>query len=62
LRHTFASWLVENGTDLYVVKELMGHSTIAMTERYSHLGNNARQEAIRKFDIIINKAKNDDKK
>lgn len=46
LRHTFASWLVENGTDLYTVKELMGHSTLAMTERYSHLGQNTLQNAV----------------
>lgn len=37
LRHTFASWHAQNGTDLYTVKELLGHSTIALTERYSHL-------------------------
>jgi integrase len=61
LRHTFASWLVENGTDLYVVKELMGHSTIAMTERYSHLGNNARQEAIRKLDASFKSIKENNK-
>lgn len=36
-RHTFASWHVSAGTDLYTVKELLGHSVIAMTERYSHL-------------------------
>lgn len=36
LRHTFATRLVQNGVDLYKVKELLGHKTIAMTMRYSH--------------------------
>ena len=57
LRHTFASWLVENGTDLYTVKDLMGHSTLAMTERYAHLGENTRQEAVKKLDRMMNKRK-----
>jgi len=50
LRHTFASWLVEAGTDLYTVKELMGHSTLAMTERYSHLGANTLQNAVKNLE------------
>ncbi|RUA17837.1 MAG: hypothetical protein DSY55_01355 [Clostridia bacterium] len=37
LRHTCASWLVMSGVDLYVVKEILGHASITMTERYSHL-------------------------
>lgn len=44
LRHTYASWLVQQGVDLYVVKDRLGHSTMAMTERYSHLApENSRQ-------------------
>ena len=46
LRHTFASWLVQKGTPLYTVAELMGHSTIEMTRRYSHLApDNLRKAA-----------------
>ena len=50
LRHTYASWLVERGVDLYTVKELMGHKTLAMTERYSHLGENTLKQAVSRLD------------
>ncbi len=36
-RHTCASWLVMAGVPLYTVQKILGHSTIAMTERYAHL-------------------------
>jgi len=37
LRHSAASWAVLAGVPLHVVAKLLGHSTTAMTERYSHL-------------------------
>ncbi len=49
LRHTFASWLVKMG-DLYTVKELIGHSTLAMTERYAHLGQDNLRSAVKKLE------------
>lgn len=40
LRHTFASLLINNGVSLYEVQELLGHSSVAMTQRYAHLQPN----------------------
>jgi site-specific recombinase XerD len=37
LRHTFASWLVQDGVSLYEVQKLLGHSSIDVTQIYSHL-------------------------
>jgi len=41
MRHSFASWLVQAGVSLYEVKERLGHKSISMTERYSHLAPEA---------------------
>ena len=46
LRHTFASWLVMAGTPLYTVGKLLGHSSSAMTERYSHLAPDHMKAAV----------------
>ncbi len=45
LRHTYASMLVQKGVDIYHVKELLGHSSIALTERYSHLSESSLKHA-----------------
>ena len=43
LRHTCAAWLVQAGVSLAKVRDVLGHSTVMMTERYAHLApENAR--------------------
>ena len=49
LRHTFASRLVLAGVDLPTVKELMGHKTLLMTLRYSHLSPQHRRDAVQRL-------------
>lgn len=50
LRHTFASRLVQAGVPLYVVKQLLGHSSIQVTERYAHLADPNLRHAIATLD------------
>lgn len=46
LRHTFASWLAIQGTPILTIKELLGHQSLAMTERYSHLSPDHKRQAV----------------
>jgi len=55
LRHSHASWLVEAGIPLYVVKGCLGHKSISMTERYSHLSPNAQRDAVNLLDATAPK-------
>jgi hypothetical protein len=46
LRHAHASWLIAGGADLQVVKERLGHGSIATTEKYLHTLPNADETAL----------------
>lgn len=50
LRHTFASWLALSGKSILLIKELLRHSSVTLSERYSHLLADQKQQAITVFD------------
>lgn len=58
-RHTHASRLAESGVDLYAIKTLLGHSTIQLTERYSHLSNEALEGAVKTLEQKTEQGKPD---
>ena len=51
LRHTFASQLAMSGVDINTIRELMGHKTLKMTLRYSHLSSGHKKRAV---DVLNN--------
>ncbi|PYS82488.1 MAG: hypothetical protein DMF67_12505 [Acidobacteria bacterium] len=46
LRHTFASRLADVGVDAFTIAELMGHSTLEMTKRYTHATDERKRKAV----------------
>lgn len=46
LRHTAASWMANQGVEMHVIAKVLGHKTLAMTMRYSHINDKAVKEAM----------------
>ena len=52
LRHTCAAWLVNAGVSLSEVRDLLGHSTVTVTEKYAHLAPENVRVAVSRLEQI----------
>ena len=52
LRHSYATHLLESGTDLRYIQEIQGHSSSRTTEIYTHVSNKSIQKIISPFDSL----------
>ncbi|MGA9363054.1 MAG: site-specific integrase [Bacteroidota bacterium] len=54
LRHTFATWLVQQQVPIYDVQKLMGHSSISVTQIYAHLAGSELRRAVQMIEVSEN--------
>ena len=52
LRHTAATLLIESGVDIRFVQRLLGHSSIATTEIYTHVSDEALRATIERANVL----------
>jgi integrase/recombinase XerD len=61
IRHSFATHLIDNGADIQLIQELLGHHSLAQTTAYLHLSTKRINQAVNPYDAMmaqINKGNN----
>jgi integrase len=58
LRHTGATWLVQKDVPIFTVQHILGHSSVATTQIYSHLGVDDMRKSIGALNTIISSTNN----
>ena len=53
LRHSFATHLIDNGADIQLIQELLGHHHIAQTTQYLHLSSKRIRQTINPYDVML---------
>jgi len=53
LRHTFASWLVQNNVPIYDVQHLLGHASVQTTQRYAHVRMDNLKKAVESLPEVL---------
>lgn len=53
IRHSFATHLVDNGTDLHTIKELLGHRSLQTTMQYMHLTSKRIKNIVNPYDALM---------